>query len=177
MKYIDLPHGNAALALFPYVRGFGWAVFDGPLSLVFRGVSSVARKREPSDAKNERCLRAIEKLLQEYRPPVVVLEAFEGPGTRRHARIKKLCRSIIALAAVHGATVRVLTREQIHSYFASYEPKTRYDVAGIVASFVTAIKHLLPKKRKAWETEEPIAALFNAVALLIAYYANPREPL
>jgi hypothetical protein len=176
MKYVDLPHGNAALALFPSVVGFGWMLFDGPLSPVRWGVSNAARRKDTADAKNERCLKAIEKLLQEHHPPVIVLEAFEGPGARRGARIQKVCRSIVSLAAVQGVSVRVLTRTEIRNCFVQ-KPKTRHAVAKIVASYLVEIERRLPDVRKAWQTEDEDMALFNAAALLIVHYANPREPL
>ncbi len=43
--------------------------------------------------------------------------------------------------------------------------------------YVPEIRRLLPDKRKSWETDKYIMGLFNATALLIAHYANPREPL
>lgn len=177
MKYLDLPHGNAALAIFPCSPGFGWALFDGPLSLVRRGCSSVAKKKATSEVKNDRCLKAIEKLLHEHRPPIVVLEAFEGAGTKRNARIQKLCRSIISLAAVNGASVRVITREQISACLRSAKSDTRYGYAKLASSFFAEIKWRLPEERKFWKTEDPVMALFNAVVLLIVHYANPKEPL
>jgi len=177
MKYLDLPHGNTALAIFPCSPGFGWMLFDGPLSPVRWGRSNVAKKKAASEVKNGRCLRAIEKLLHEHRPAVVVLEAFEGPGTKRGARIQALCRSIISLAAVNGASVRVISRAQVSACLRSAESDTRYGFAKRAASFLAEIRVRLPTERKFWKTEDPVMALFNAAVLLIVHYANPSEPL
>lgn len=177
MKYSDLPHGNSALAIFPSVAGFGWMLFDGPLAPVDWGVSTIARKAAGTEAKNNRSLRRIDHIMRRYQPAVVVLEAFEGRGTRRHARIKRLHRSIIALAVTSGIPVRMLSRDQIQSSFTSADATTRYDVARIVASYVKEVRRLLPNKRKLWESEHPRTALFNATALLIVHYSNPKEPL
>ena len=177
MKFAELPHGNAALALFPSVSGVGWIVFDGPLSPVAWGVSMSAKRASSLQAKNAQSLAAIERLLARYRVPVVVLEAFDGAGSRRNARIRALCRSIISLCAVNGIAVRIISRREITACFASTSPKTRHATAQVVASYLPEIRHRLPAKRRAWDSENPEMALFNAAALLIVHYANPAQPL
>lgn len=177
MRYVDLPHGNAALAIFPSTEGFGWMVFDGPLSPVRWGVTTVAKASRGDDRKNARCMKRVEHLLKQFTPPVIVLEAFEGKGTRRYERIKRLCRSVIAASTMRGATVRILSREEITKTFASTKPKTRHAVASTIAPFLPEIQRKLPKLRRAWEAASPNMALFSAAALLIVHYANPTEPL
>lgn len=177
MKFSDLPHGNSALAIFPSVDGFGWIVFDGPLSPVDFGVCYLAKRARGMEQKNARCLARAEALLRQFRPAALVLEAFQGPGTTRHARISNLCRSLISAGIVSGATIRILSRKDISASFASQPADTRYRVATIVASYLPEIERFLQHKRKAWESEFPNAALFAAAALLIVHYANPREVL
>lgn len=177
MKFTDLPHGNAALAIFPSTQGFGWMLFDGPLSPVAWGVSTVAADTKGSEQKNARCLKRAEALVRIYRPHTLVLEAFEKEKTRRAPRIQRLCRSLISLAAVNGIGVRIITRDEIHASFVSAPARTRYDVAKIVASYLKEIRHRLPDKRKVYNAEDPRMALFAAAALLIVHYANPEEPL
>ncbi len=177
MKFAELPHGNSALAIFPSVSGFGWIVFDGPLSPVDWGVSTVARRVKGNGPKNARCVSKVESLLKQFSPATIVLEAFEGAGTKRHERIKRLCHAIISTATMRGIVIRILSRQQIQKCFASKSPTTRHEVAMVVASYIREIRHLLPKKRRLWESELPEMALFAAAALLIVHYANPREPL
>lgn len=177
MKYSDLPHGKAALAIFPSVAGFGWALFEGPIAPVAWKVCYAAKASKGSAEKNRKCLAKAEHLIAKYRPATLVLEAFEGRGTRRAGRIKELCRSLISAAAMQGVEVRIITRTQIMACFASRNPKTREDVVGIVAEFVEELKSREPDKRSIWEGEDPNVAMFNAVALLIVHYANPKEPL
>lgn len=167
---------NTALAIFPSVKGFGWMVFDGPLSPAFRGVCTLADKPATSADKNARCLARINAILSEYRPATVVLEAFEGPRTRRHARIQSLCRSIISAAVVDGIPVRIVSRAEIAACLGDTRPKTRYAVATLVARYLKEIRHRLPKKRRAWDTEPSDMALFNAAALLFVHYSNPAGP-
>lgn len=175
MKFSDFPHEKAAMAIFPSRVGFGWIVFDGPLSPVDWGVSAAARSTRGDGKKNERSLNLIEKQIGTFRPPIIVLEEFEGPLSRRGARIRDLCRSIISLAVVEGIDVRVISRAEIRACFADAKAVTRYEVAKVVVSYLPEIRPRLPNKRRAWEAEKPDAALMSAAALLIVHYARPQK--
>ncbi len=172
-----MPHSKAALAIFPAVVGFGWTLFEGPLAPVAWKVCYAAKASKGTAQKNARCLAKAERLFAKYRPATLALEAFDGPGTRRDARIKELCRSLISSAAMNGIAVRIISRKQIMACFASRNPKTREDVVAIVSEFMDELRSRQPDKRKAWESENPNVAMFNAAALLIVHYANPNEPL
>jgi hypothetical protein len=173
MKPLAIPPANSAMAIFPSVVGFGWIVFDGPLSPYRWQVSTVAARERTSAEKNARCLKRIEQLLREHRPSVLVLEQFEGGSSRRWNRIQALCRAIISLAAVEGIPVRVLTREEIARCFPNLPMHTRESTAERTALCLKEIRARLPAKRKIWEGENANAALMNAAALLIAHYCIP----
>ncbi|MBS1983505.1 MAG: hypothetical protein JST16_04975 [Bdellovibrionales bacterium] len=177
MKFGDLPHDKAALAIFPSVDGFGWALFDGPLSIVDREVCRLAKSARGDEEKNARCLQRAEVLLDWYRPAMLVLEDFESLASKRHTRIRELCRSLISAAAIRGIPTRVLSREQVLACFKSKEVETRYETALFVAEHLPELRQLMPDKRRAWQSEFPNMALFAAVALLIVHYSNPAEPL
>lgn len=177
MNIENFQHRKSALAIFPSGSGFGWMLFDGPLAPVDWDISRVAERERSEEDKNARCVEKIERILAKYRPATLVLEEFENGETRRAQRIRQLCRSIISLAAVNAIPVRIISRHQIRSCLESQRPKTRYEVAKVVASYIREIGHRLPKARKPWEHEDPRMALFNATALLIVHYANPAQPL
>ena len=78
---------------------------------------------------------------------------------------------------MNGVAVRIISRKQIMACFASRTPKTRQDVVKIVSEYMAELSSREPDKRKAWESEDPNVAMFNAAGLLIVHYANPKEPL
>jgi hypothetical protein len=166
-------HPKSALAIHPSVEGFGWIVFDGPLSAYRWGVSWRARGVSGDAKKNEHCLRHAEVLLTEHRPAVLVLERATD---RRHPRIHRLEKQLIALAAVHATPVKVFTRADVQAAFAERKATTRYAVATVVADYIPEIRNRLPKKRRAWDTEDSDMALFAAAALLIVH-SYDRPPL
>lgn len=164
-------HPKSALAIHPSVEGFGWMLFDGPLSAYRWGVSWSARGISGDARKNKLCLKYAEKLLNEHRPAVLVLEAITP---RRHARIAQLHRALIALAAINGIPVKVFSRADIRAAFADQKATGRYAVASVVAQFIPEIRNRLPKKRRAWDTEDSDMGLFAAAALLIVHsYERP----
>jgi hypothetical protein len=177
MNIDNYRHRKSALAIFPSGNGFGWMLFDGPLAPVDWDISRIADRERTQERKNARCIEKLEQILTKYRPATLVLEEFENGETRRAERIRQLCRSIISLAAVTAVPVRIISRNQIRSCLESQHPKTRYEVAKVVASYIREIGHRLPKPRKPWKPEDPRMALFNAAALLIVHYANPTQPL
>ncbi len=166
---------NTALAIFPSKDGFGWIVFDGPLSPVAWDICAAAKMPGTPQEKNARCMKRVESIVAEYHPASIVLEAFEGGATRRSKRIQQLCRSIASLSVMNKTPLRIISREQIKFCFESTKPKTRYAIASTVASYLKEIRHRLPNKRRPWETEDIKMALFNAAALLIVHYANRNE--
>ncbi len=103
MKYQDLPHRNAALAVFPTVSGFSWMLFDGPLSPVDWSGSSFAKRTQGDTKKNAGVLAGVQKVLTQYRPHTLVLEEFDSPASRRYPRIRALLsRSIVSLSRCGG---------------------------------------------------------------------------
>src|SRR6188472_2272789 len=91
---------DLVFAVFPSARGFGYAVFEGPMSLVDWGVKGVR-----SIQKNGESLKKLRELLAFYRPDMVVLENCQGRGSRRAQRIQTL----INLMTAHTTDERVAT--------------------------------------------------------------------
>jgi hypothetical protein len=152
------------LAVHPTSRGFGWVLFEGPLSAVDWGMASSKRGR------NSRLVARFERLLTRYEPSVVVLEEFEGRRGRVD-RIQRLCRSFVHLAACAGCETPVLRRALVQAVFVTAGAVTRYEIAQVIASRVPALAAKKPRKRAIWESESPRQSLFDAAALATAYFS------
>ena len=147
------------LALHPDRKGFGWVALEGPFALYDWGLSVGGRD------KNAACLRKIEALLERLTPETLVLESFERPTARRADRVTRLGRAICALAADRGANVAIYTREDIAACFADVGARTRQEIAEAVLRHVDAFRHLLPKPRRVWDSEDRRMALFSVAGL------------
>ena len=107
------PYRALTLAIHPNSRGFGWIALSGPFSPYDWGTVGV-RGRD----KNVRCLRHIEKLLDQLTPETVVLEAFDARNSKRRTRIANLGHAIVALAQGRIIDVAVYTFKDVQGVFA-----------------------------------------------------------
>ncbi len=162
---------DQVLAVYPTTTGFGWAIFEGSLSPVDWGVSTIKTRKGSDESKNARGLARFKKLLDQFQPSVVVLEQFEGSGARRADRIQLLCKSFVELARTRGIDVAVYSRSDIASVFEPLGAKTRYEIATAIAVHIDAFEHLLPPARQIWLAEHPRMGLFNAAAVAITQFS------
>lgn len=154
------------LAVHANSRGMGWIAFEGPFAPYDWGMVGTPAGR----SKNERCLRKIDRLLDRLTPEVLVLEAFEKPGSIRRSRTANLARAIVALAISRNADVAIYSNANVRACFGSVGASTRREVAEAVARQIPAIAHRLPRRRKPWEAEDWWMPLFCAAALALTHY-------
>ena len=163
MTVIAPPKG-LTLAMHPFKSGFGWVAFEGPFSPYDWGL--VIARRE----KNASCLRKLEKMLGRFLPDTLVLEVFDRRTSVRSDRISNLCRAIVALATDRGVEVAIYSRGDVRACFASVCAGTRQEIAEAVARHIAAFQHLLPEKRRPWDSEHQRMAIFAAGALVLTHY-------
>lgn len=151
-------------ALHPTAKGFGWVLFESPLSPIDWGIASARAGR------STRLIARFERLLKRYEPATLVLEAYEGRSGSRVDRIQKLCRNMQHLAACQGIETRIYERSAIRMCFAPAGATTRYEIALAIAQRIDAFSHRLPRERARWMNEDPRQSLFDAAALAMTYF-------
>jgi hypothetical protein len=153
-------------AAFPSTRGFGYAVFDGPKSLVDWGVKSV-RSRQ----KNLESLRKIRELLAFYRPDVLVLEDYDGLGSRRAKRIQTLINLMTAHAADERIAIASFSRSEVRACFSSTgSTRNKRRIAESIARKFPELGPRLPPVRRIWMSEDSRMNIFDAAALGITFF-------
>lgn len=158
------------LGFYPTSRGFGWIAFESPLAPYDWGLC--VTKPQSQYAKNAQCLKSLTRILTRLAPETLVLEAFDPRSAMRSARIQKLCKSLLALAAQHGIEVVIYTRKDITRAFAPLGAVTREEIAAAVARTLPELRPRLPAARKPWQSEDRRLALFGAAALVLTHYAD-----
>ncbi|HTV30639.1 MAG TPA: hypothetical protein VMF32_23040 [Xanthobacteraceae bacterium] len=151
------------LGLHPVSQGFGWALFDGPDSLFDWGTADIRK------GDNVRALLRAAQLFDKYRPPLLILEEFDGTQSRRQPRLRLLCRAVVARAELRNMRVHRYAREEIAA--ALFPARTRYEIALAVAARLEHLQLHVPKKRKVWERERLAMSVFCAAACVLSYYA------
>jgi hypothetical protein len=121
--------------------------------------------------RSERSLARFERLLDRYEPRVVVFEQFNDRPARRANRIRELCRRMIALAGSRGIYTPIYSREDIRACFESSGARTRRDIALSIAEQIEVFRGRLPRERRRWDSEDVRQSLFDAVALVLTYFA------
>ena len=152
------------LSVFPSVRGFGFALFQGtwvPIDWGFRHVQG---------DKNECSLEKVQKLIDEYSPDVLLLEDYAGAGSRRAPRVERLIDDIAALANEHGIAIERYSRSQIQECFAEYDAVTKYEIATAISQSLPEFPPQLPTERKIWLPEDYRMSIFDAVSLIFTHF-------
>ena len=154
---------DVIVTIAPTSRGFGYAIFATPTSLVDWGVKETRRD------KNRQARSKVEAMIQEVRPGAVVIENWFHESCRRSGRVRELLFEIAVVAHKGGATARVYSRRHIREAFGECG-KTKDTIARAIADTLPALKPWLPPKRRIWESEHYSMAIFDAVALALTHY-------
>lgn len=155
---------NRILAIDPFHKGFGYAVFEPPLHLVASGVARVEDEKHPS------AVARFEELLTDFLPSTVVLEDANAPGARRRHKAQGLIEAVSKLARGRGVTVATVSRTAVIECFAlPGERTTKYKIAKWLAEAFPVLAPKLPLPRKLWQSEDERMSIFDALALAVTY--------
>src|SRR5258708_21711761 len=127
---------NLVLSIYPFSQGFAFVLLEGPESPFDWGVKVIREKH-----KNTKTLDAIKKLIDRYRPEVLVIEETIGQDSRRTSRIRKLYRMLIHLAAAEYVELRRCSSTAVRASFSSIGARTKYKIAKAIAAQIPAFIH------------------------------------
>jgi len=151
------------LAIALSYGGFGFVVMEGQKTIVECG------RRVADGDKNAQSIAKTKKLLNFYRPGVLVLQDVEAKGSRRAPRIKTLNRQIKGVAEKNKIEVKLISGKQLRSLLLGNPKGTKQEMAEMLATqFPDELASRLPTKRKPWESEDSRMDIFDAVALALA---------
>ena len=153
------------LAVDPCPRGFGFAVLEGPKTLVDWGV-----KVAGGGNKNLRCLNQVASLIALYQPDVVVVEDYAGEGSRRCPRVRELIDKIGNLASGKNVMCRRYSRSDVRASFKWFGASTKHQIATAIAEKLPDLASWLPPLRKLWMPEDYRMNIFDAVSFAFAYF-------
>jgi Holliday junction resolvasome RuvABC endonuclease subunit len=157
------------LSIYPFSRGYAFVLFEGPESPFDWGVKEI---KEKHTNKNTKTIDAIKKLIDRYRPEVLVIEDTTAKDSRRTSRIRKLYGMLVQLAETEYVELHRYSKTLVRACFASVGASTKYEIARAIAMQIPAFSHRTPRFRKPWMSEDPRQSLFDAVALGLTYFAR-----
>ena len=158
------------LAVFPSTQGFGFVVFEGSRALVEWGVRHVKGKN-----KNVVAAAEVSALISEFKPDIFVTEDYAGDESHRRPRIRSLIRMMCRRAKARPIEVRQFSRGEIRVCFAPFGARTKHEIGQRIVVWFPELKPLLPKKRRAWMSENPRMAIYDAIALAMCHFDSGAE--
>lgn len=162
---------NFVLSIYLDRRGFGFVLFEGPLSPIDWGT-----RESRGEGRNQRCLIGITALLERYRPDALVLQDTTSTGTRRNLRVQELNACVAELAESYGISTHAYSREQVREAFGLSVGTNKHQIAETIAKHIPAFERYLPPPRKPWMAEYTRMSLFDAAALALTFYQDRAGP-
>ncbi len=147
------------LAIDPYLRGFGWALLEGPDLLVDWGIYQTKTKRP------ERALGRIAELLNRYKPDLLVVEDTGHPGCRRRERARHLIAEIRDMARAGGVAVESIAMADVRDHHRALGTGSKDAIARLIVDRFPELQPILPPRRKNWMREDERMAVFDAVVM------------
>lgn len=147
-----LPQNATILAIDPTARGFAYAVLEAPAHLVYWGSKRATTKS---------IVWKVDELLSSHMPEVLVLEDLVATGARRRKRARQEIKAIERLALKRGVRVERVARLAVLDTFAP--GRSKYEVAVRLAEIFPVLAPRLPRRRKAWTTEDARMNVFDAL--------------
>jgi len=145
---------DTILAIDPTSRGFAFAVLEAPAFLLDWGERIVS-------PKTGGLLRKVDDLLTHHKPAVLVVEDVAAKGCRRRKRAREEIKRMEQLAKSRGARVEQASRLAVLRTFAP--GKSKYEVALRLAETFPVLRDRLPRRRKAWMSEDQRTNTFDAL--------------
>ena len=152
------------LSLDPTSRGFGYVVFEGPVTLRDWGM-----KLAKGD-KNKQCLRRVVDLIEIYQPEALILENVGVKVCRRCPRVCELLQAFRSIALVRKVEVYCVSRQQVRTAFAEFGAITKHQIATVIAARLPQLDLLLPPLRKLWMSEDVRMSIFDATAFALTLF-------
>ncbi len=152
------------LSIFPNAIGFGYAVMSSALTVLNSQVVQV------KPVSNRLAMKRIREIINYYEPKIIVVEDYNGIGSRKSKRIQKMIDTISRYAHTKQLKTFAYARSHIRYVFSSFNAHTKHEIACVIAENVKNMEHKLMKPRKTCESEKYMAGAFDAVSLGVTHF-------
>jgi hypothetical protein len=76
------------------------------------------------------------------------------------------------IATSHSIQIFLVEHDDIRKTFSDMDCETKDDIAAALTRIFTELVWRLPPKRRPWQSEHPRMAIFDAIALGLAYWQH-----
>lgn len=154
-------------SIYPNANGYGYVYLENARKLLDHGTIRV------NPINNIVILGRIKKLLEYFKPSVVIAIDPESKASRMGKRVRELIKKIVTYCEKNQITIHKISRDQIRDVFSQFGVSTKYEISQMLITEFEELELKLPKKRKIWTSEDRNMAIFDALSLgLTWFYLN-----
>ena len=150
-------------------RRLGYAVFEGHKLLLDAGLRVY---RAVGEAEAAMASKRLTVLLKSFSPSAIVVARERLDRAETSAHIRSLVEVMVRTAGAHSIPIFVIGNDDVRKTFRNMGCETRDEIAVALARIFPELAWRLPPKRRAWQSEHPRMALFDAIALGLAYWQH-----
>lgn len=147
------------LAIYPNVKGFGYAYFREEYEPKYYGMS-VSKV-----AENGNYLKRIIAMIETYQPAIILLPTPDGKYNRKRKRIQELLSNIMLYAKKSNIPVKTYSREQIRFVFEQFDANSKLEIAEKICVWMPELEKYKPMHRKTYMPEDYYQGMFDAISL------------
>jgi len=151
------------LSLFPNTQGLGYACIETPQSLVDYGVATI------KPVSNEKSFARAKKLIELFRPTVILIRDNDDPVKHRAKRVEALSAMIATYAKTQNIPIYRYSRSQIQDVFEINGMKSKYAISKLIVQWFPELAPRQPKYRRASMNEEYNTGVFDAISLIATH--------
>ncbi|HEV2199743.1 MAG TPA: hypothetical protein VGR73_07970 [Bryobacteraceae bacterium] len=154
-------------------RRVGFAVLQGA-NLLDWG----QRGFPPGISGTETAIERISFLLDLYAPAVVIARRTRHVRDESSEVAARIFRKIRGELKRRSVRFVVLARRDVREFFSGQGCRSKQEIAAVIADRFDQLKSRLPRRRRAWERERHVMAVFDAIATAVVFNAGPiQEPI
>lgn len=152
------------LSIDPSGRWLGFAIFEDSFEPIDWGVIRYAKAFEVIE-------RRVVKLVQRYKPDVILLPDLDDPASRRGTRARRIAALVEREGNSAGADVHQVPEQDVTDVFTPARAATNLERATYLAAlFPTQLHDQVPPRRKPWKPIPPKMFIFGAIALGVTFF-------
>jgi hypothetical protein len=162
-------HDRPILALHLRPQRLGFAVLKSKSQLLDWGVKTY---REPDPFhKSHLIQKRIEPLLAIHCPAQIVTNFMPTLKQSKDFGQDDIVQPVRDQAGKHSAQLVLIDRAEVRRAFSDVDAVTKMEIAAYIARLFPELAWKLPPSKKMWESEHYNMAIFDAIALVLAYLA------
>jgi len=155
------------LALDVRTSKIGFAVFEGPTSLLDWGVRSFEKS---SKALRSNISDRLSVLLAFYEPAAIVIRSRSYHLPSHKCTQGKIIAIIKSELRTRSKRLKIVTTKQVRNAFAKNGEISKHDIAVRVTNQFQELAWKLPRRRKVYQSEPTAMLVFDAVANGMTYF-------